>query len=50
LTSAPSADVRKRALELYDAMRDAMRRGEWAAFGRAFDALGKLLSTSAAPR
>lgn len=28
---------------LYSAMRDALRRGDWAAFGRAFDALGRAL-------
>jgi uncharacterized membrane protein (UPF0182 family) len=28
---------------LYGAMRDALRRGDWAAFGRAFDALGRAL-------
>jgi uncharacterized protein len=30
--------------ELYRAMRDALRRGDWVAFGRAFDALGLILS------
>lgn len=35
---------RQRALQrLYQAMRDALRRGDWVAFGRAFDALGALL-------
>jgi hypothetical protein len=28
---------------LYEAMRSAQRRGDWAAFGAAFDALGRLL-------
>jgi hypothetical protein len=28
---------------LYAAMRDALRRGDWSAFGRAFDALGRML-------
>jgi uncharacterized membrane protein (UPF0182 family) len=31
------------AAALYMAMRDALRRGDWAAFGRAFDALGRVL-------
>jgi uncharacterized membrane protein (UPF0182 family) len=29
---------------LYAAMRDALRRGDWTAFGKAFDALGELLA------
>jgi uncharacterized membrane protein (UPF0182 family) len=49
-TTAPSSELRARAVELYGAMRDALHRGDWAAFGRAFDDLGKLLSTRAAPR
>jgi len=32
-----------RANELYTAMRDALRRADWAAFGKAFDELGRLL-------
>lgn len=32
-----------RADSLYRAMRDALGRGDWAAFGRAFDALGLVL-------
>jgi hypothetical protein len=30
-------------------MRDALRRGDWAAFGRAFDALGRVLGPQHAP-
>jgi hypothetical protein len=37
------ADSRVRAESLYTVMRDAMRRGDWMAFGRAFDALGGAL-------
>ncbi|MBC7672130.1 MAG: UPF0182 family protein [Polaromonas sp.] len=37
--SAPPA-LRPRADSLYRVMRDALGRGDWAAFGRAFDALG----------
>ena len=33
----------RRVNGLYAAMRDALRRGDWAAFGRAFDALGVAL-------
>jgi hypothetical protein len=29
---------------LYTAMRDALRRGDWTAFGRAFDALGRAVA------
>ena len=36
-------ELRTRADALYGSMRDAMRRGDWNAFGAAFDALGRLL-------
>jgi uncharacterized membrane protein (UPF0182 family) len=32
-----------RIARLYDAMRQAMRRGDWARFGSAFDSLGQIL-------
>jgi len=38
-----TGDVRARARELYDEMRRSAIRGDWAAYGRAFDALGALL-------
>src|SRR6185437_10174105 len=42
--SAPAtSDLRARAALLYTRMRDAMRRGDWTAFGAAFDELGRLL-------
>jgi hypothetical protein len=44
---APTRDVRARADSLYRAMRDALSRGDWGAFGRAFDALGAALRGSA---
>jgi len=34
---------------LYNAMRDALRRGDWTAFGRAFDALGRALEGNRTP-
>jgi hypothetical protein len=34
---------------LYNEMRDALRRGDWAAFGRAFDALGRVLEGKKTP-
>jgi hypothetical protein len=37
------ADRHARAATLYDEMRDALRRGDWTAFGRAFEALGTAL-------
>ncbi len=37
--------ARPKADSLYRAMRDALGRGDWAAFGRAFDALGNVLGT-----
>ena len=43
VASATPADSRARAEALYGEMRDALRRGDWAAFGRAFDALGTTL-------
>ena len=43
---ATSGDLRARAAALYARMRDALRRGNWAAFGAAFDELGKLLGGS----
>jgi uncharacterized membrane protein (UPF0182 family) len=37
-------DFRAQVASLYAAMRNAMQRGDWTAFGRAFDALGALMS------
>jgi uncharacterized membrane protein (UPF0182 family) len=45
-TSAAPADLRARAESLYRDMRDALRRGDWTAFGRAFDAMGTTLRAS----
>ncbi|HEY0969758.1 MAG TPA: UPF0182 family protein [Gemmatimonadales bacterium] len=42
-----TGDVASRAARLYDAMRDALRRGDWRAFGEAFDALGRALGAPA---
>ena len=36
--------LRARASRLYDAMRDALLRGDWTAFGEAYEALGALLA------
>jgi hypothetical protein len=38
-----TAAIRARVTALYDAMSDAMRRGDWRAFGAAFSQLGRLL-------
>jgi len=46
LAPSTSADIRARAAALYARMRDALRRGDWTAFGQAFDELGKLLAGS----
>jgi uncharacterized protein len=43
IPASGSADLRARAAALYARMRDALRRGDWASFGAAFDELGKLL-------
>jgi uncharacterized membrane protein (UPF0182 family) len=38
------SDFRTAAEQLYARMSDAMRRGDWVAFGHAYDALGALLN------
>ena len=43
-----STDLRSRADSLYRLMRDALSRGDWLAFGKAFDALG--VAIKGAPR
>ena len=48
LPATTPADIRARAAALYTRMRDALRRGDWVAFGQAFDELGKLLAASGA--
>jgi len=45
----PPGDLKTSVTALYAAMRDALRRGDWAAFGRAFDALGRVLGPQRAP-
>ena len=40
--TAGTGDLRTRVRRLYETMRDALRRGDWSAFGRAYDALGEL--------
>jgi uncharacterized protein len=42
--AAASPETKSGASALYAAMREALRRGDWVAFGRAFDALGRLLA------
>jgi uncharacterized membrane protein (UPF0182 family) len=48
-TSLPAGDFKASVAAAYAAMRDAMRRGDWAAFGRAFDALGRALARGGTP-
>jgi uncharacterized membrane protein (UPF0182 family) len=36
-----------RVRRLYEQMREALRRGDWEAFGRAYDALGRLITSGA---
>ena len=38
----PAGDLPTQVRALYQAMRDALRRGDWVAFGQAFDALGRI--------
>jgi len=45
VVAEPSAS----AASLYNAMREALRRGDWVAFGRAFEALGRALGQPAKP-
>lgn len=40
-------ELRQRVAQLYDAMRAALRRGDWTAFGAAFDSLGSVLAGAA---
>jgi hypothetical protein len=42
-TSTSNLDFRARVQRLYDEMQSALSRGDWAAFGRAFNAIGALL-------
>jgi uncharacterized membrane protein (UPF0182 family) len=42
LGPAGTGDFRTRVRRLYEAMREALRRGDWEAFGRAYDALGRI--------
>jgi hypothetical protein len=44
-----AGDLKTSVTALYAAMRDALRRGDWAAFGRAFDALGRVLGPQRTP-
>ncbi|MEO5814804.1 MAG: UPF0182 family protein [Gemmatimonadaceae bacterium] len=48
-TTAPNTvpDLRLRADSLYRVMREALARGDWTSFGRAFDALGLALRVTA---
>ena len=41
------ADFRKRVNDLYTAMREALRNGDWLAFGKAYDELGRVLRAPA---
>ena len=45
-----SADFRTRVRQLYEDMRRASARGDWSAFGRAFDALGAVVRAGGNPR
>jgi hypothetical protein len=46
---AGTGDFRTRVRRLYEAMREALRRGDWEAFGRAYDALGRLTAPGGTP-
>lgn len=40
---------RRRVAELYESMREAMRRGDWSGIGAAYEALGRLLRSPRQP-
>ena len=42
-------DFRRRVSALYESMREAMRRGDWAGIGAAYEALGRLLRSPPPP-
>jgi uncharacterized membrane protein (UPF0182 family) len=44
-----AGDFRARVKELYTRMHAALQRGDWVAFGRAYDALGQLLGRPPEP-
>jgi uncharacterized membrane protein (UPF0182 family) len=44
-----SSDFRTAVEQLYARMSDALRRGDWGAFGHAYDALGALLNRARKP-
>jgi hypothetical protein len=44
---ATPAEFRERVELLYRAMRDGLQRGDWIAFGKAYDELGRLLRATA---
>ena len=46
MAASGSASLRARVAALYEAMSDAMRRGDWRAFGDAFSQLGRLLRSA----
>ena len=46
MAASGTASLRARVTALYDAMSDAMRRGDWRAFGDAYTQLGRLLRSA----
>jgi len=46
MAASGNASLRARVAALYEAMSDAMRRGDWRAFGDAFSQLGRLLRSA----
>jgi hypothetical protein len=45
----PDAGLRTRLARLYAELRDAQRRGDWVAFGRVMDSIGRLIESPVAP-
>lgn len=42
LAALPTVDLRRRVSLVYEAMSQALRRGDWAAFGAAYEELGRI--------
>jgi uncharacterized membrane protein (UPF0182 family) len=47
--AASAEELRSRVAALHGAMRAALERGDWSAYGRAFDALGRLVGRQQKP-
>lgn len=44
LSTGTASERERRSMQLYDTMKEALRRGDWTRFGAAFDTLGMVLA------